>query len=515
MMTNMMFASKNSKQTLFNALLQSRQLYGRSRTVIEDTTGGQLTYDKLVTKSYALGAVIGQTRSTDTMLGIMLPTSPAAVTLFFAMQAATKIPAMINFTAGAASIQKSCTIAGIEVIYSARAFITAAQLEPLVKSLIEHGLRIIYLEDIAASIPLSTKLLAVFKSKFGTRYQKNKNKERYNDPAVILFTSGSEGTPKGVALSHYNIISNCYQVLASIDVSMNDTLFNTLPMFHCFGLTMGTILPILNGFRAIFYPSPLHYRIIPEIIYDYDITILFSTNTFLAGYAQCAHGYDLYKVRYIFAGAEALRESTRKIYNDKFGVRIFEGYGVTETSPVAAVNTCMHYQAGTVGRVLPGMKAKVEPVENIPQGGRLVLQGPNVMLGYINPQRPGHIQPQGAWYDTGDIVNIDKDGFITILGRARRFAKIGGEMISLTAVENIVQNLWPDNLHAVISLPDQRKGEKLILITQQKSCDLSQLIKYAKDNGYPELMVPKTIKYMQQIPILGSGKVDYISLQQH
>src|SRR5206468_6288677 len=198
-------------------------------------------------------------------------------------------------------------------------------------------------------------------------------------------------------------------------------------------------------------------------------TIMFGTDTFLAGYARSAHAYDFRSLRYIIAGAEPVKESTRRTYMEKFGIRILEGYGVTETAPALALNTPMFNKFGTVGRLLPGMEARLEKVEGVEEGGRLFVRGPNVMLGYLKVDRPGVLEPPPeGWHDTGDIVTIDEQGFVTIKGRARRFAKVGGEMISLAAVEALAAELWANVPSAVAAVPDLRKGERLILLTQQK-----------------------------------------------
>ena len=301
----------------------------------------------------------------------------------------------------------------------------------------------------------------------GWRYRRER--VRPDEPAVVLFTSGSEGMPKGVVLSHANVLANREQVMARFDFGSQDIILNALPLFHSFGLTAGTLLPILSGMRTFFYPSPLHYRIVPEMAYDVNATVMFGTNTFLAGYARFAHPYDFYSVRYAFAGAEKLKDETRRIWTDKFGVQIFEGYGATETSPVLAANTPVDTRVGTVGRLLPGIEYALDPVPGV-EGGRLSVRGPNVMLGYLKHDKPGVIQPPSTergpgWYDTGDIVSIDADGFVTIQGRAKRFAKIGGEMVSLTAVEELAARTWPESQHAVVSVPDAQKGEQLVLVT--------------------------------------------------
>ena len=513
-MTNMLFASGEKNITLFDALLRMRSLCGGSRVILEDANYKQLSYNSLVTKSYVIARSIANTTQPQQTLGIMLATSLAASVLFFAMQSCNRIPAMLNFNAGFEAMLNACHTAEIKVIYTARKFIDAAKLQPLIDKLSANSIQIIFMEDLVEKLKLTDKLHALLYSKLNFIYRNAYGKKTDpHSPAVILFTSGSEGTPKGVVLSHYNIHSNCQQVAARVDVNMRDIIFNTLPMFHCFGLTMGTLLPILNGSKAILYPSPLHYRIVPEMIYERNATILFSTNTFLNGYARSAHAYDLHSIRYIFAGAEALRESTRQLYHKKFGIRIFEGYGVTETTPVAAVNTAMHNKTGSVGRILPGMKTRLQPVEGIADGGQLLLQGPNVMLGYLKHDKPGVLQATGQWYNTGDIVTIDAQGFITIQGRAKRFAKLAGEMVSLSAVEDIILELWPEHLHAVLSVRDERKGERLLLITEYMQAEITQLLQFAKQNNYPELMLPKQIIHVTQLPVLGSGKVDYVTLK--
>src|SRR6185503_16994841 len=230
------------------------------------------------------------------------------------------------------------------------------------------------------------------------------------DWAAVLFTSGSEGTPKGVVLSHRNMLANAAQAAARIDFGRQDKVFNVLPVFHSFGLTVGLVLPLVSGVRIYLYPSPLHYRIVPELVYGTNATILFGTDTFLNGYARTAHPYDFNRVRLIMAGAEAVKDRTRQIYSEKFGVRILEGYGVTETAPVLAINTPHANRVGTVGRLSPLMDARLEPVPGIDEGGRLLVRGPNVMLGYYRAEAPGVLEaPPDGWHDTGDIVTIDAD----------------------------------------------------------------------------------------------------------
>jgi len=314
-------------------------------------------------------------------------------------------------------------------------------------------------------------------------------------------------------LSHRNMLANAAQAAARIDFGRQDKVFNVLPVFHSFGLTVGVMLPLVSGVPLFLYPSPLHYRTVCEMVYGVNATIMFGTETFLAGYARVGHPYDFRSLRYILAGAEPIKESTRRTYLEKFGLRILEGYGVTETAPVLAINTPMFNRFGTVGRFLPGIEARLEKVEGVEEGGRLFVRGPNVMLGYLRVERPGVLEsPPEGWHDTGDIVTIDAEGFVTIKGRAKRFAKVGGEMISLAAVETIASELWPNAVSAVVAVPDARKGERLILVTQQKDAARSQFIAFARQRGAAELMIPSEIMILDKMPLLGSGKVDLVSL---
>jgi acyl-[acyl-carrier-protein]-phospholipid O-acyltransferase / long-chain-fatty-acid--[acyl-carrier-protein] ligase len=511
LMTEMMFATSNYRKTLFRALLDARRVHGGGHVIVEDVERRPLTYNQLVVRASLLGELMARDTRRGETVGLMLPNAIATVAAFFGLQAHGRVVAMLNYTVGAQSLMASCAAAKIERIYTSERFVLAAKLEHLVDRLREVA-TVVYLEDLRERVTPALKIKAALLAPFaGLLYRRER--VQADEPAVVLFTSGSEGTPKGVALSHANVLANREQVAARIDFSAQDVILNALPLFHSFGLTAGTLLPLLSGMRTFFYPSPLHYRIVPEIAYDVNATIMFGTNTFLAGYARFAHPYDFYSVRYVFAGAEKLKDETRRTWTDKFGVQIFEGYGVTETSPVLATNTPIDSRAGTVGRFLPGIEHALDPVPGV-EGGRLSVRGPNVMLGYLKHDQPGVIQPpvteRGAgWYDTGDIVSIDADGFITIQGRAKRFAKIAGEMVSLTAVEELAARAWPESQHACVSLPDFQKGEQLILVTTRPTPARTELLAQARADGMSELNVPKRLVHAPAIPLLGSGKTDY------
>jgi len=509
-MSGMMFETAPKGRTLFATLLDARKIHGGHAPALEDIARKPLSYSRLVVGSLVLGRVLARQAKPGEPLGLLLPNASATAVAFFGLQAFGRVPAMLNFSTGAGNVLAACEAARIRTVVTSRRFIEQARLGTLAEAL-AGKVRLLYLEEIGARIGPCAKLAGMVAGPFaGLAHRRRKVKP--DAPAVILFTSGSEGTPKGVVLSHANILANCAQLAARVAFTPTDSVFNALPVFHSFGLTGGLLLPVLSGIKCFLYPSPLHYRIVPEMVYDTNATIMFGTDTFLSGYARVASPYDFYSVRYIFAGAEKVRDDTRRVWMDKFGLRILEGYGATETSPVLAVNTPMHFKAGTVGRLLPGITARLEPVPGVAEGARLWVKGPNVMLGYYKVDRPGELQPpQDGWYDTGDIVAIDELGYIRIVGRAKRFAKIAGEMISLGRVEAEVSARWPAGQHAAVALADERKGEQLVLLTDTSEITRDSVLAQFRSAGLSELMVPKAVLKVDRLPLLGSGKTDYVA----
>jgi acyl-[acyl-carrier-protein]-phospholipid O-acyltransferase/long-chain-fatty-acid--[acyl-carrier-protein] ligase len=508
-MVQLVFDTARLDMTMFDALLEARSMHGSRHVVIDDLDQQPMGYGRLITASFALGKVLAKRTMPGERVGVLLPTSRGAVVTFFALQAESRVPAMLNFSTGPASAKAACAAAQIRVVVTARRFIDKAKLQPLVDALAESA-QIVYLEDIRGEIGTIARMSALIRATFA---RPARGAGRGNQAGVVLFTSGSEGTPKGVVLSHRNLLANRHQLASVIDVNPKDMVLNALPVFHSFGLTGGLLLPLFAGVRTFLYPSPLHYRTVPELAYGLNATILFGTDTFLAGYARVADNYDFYSVRYVFAGAERVKPETRRAWFDKFGIRILEGYGATETAPAIAVNTPMHFKAGTVGRLLPGIRHRVEAVPGIEASGRLSVSGPNVMLGYLRADSPGVLQPPpDGWYDTGDIVDIDAEGFITIKGRMKRFAKIAGEMVPLGGVEELAAKAYPKSAHAVVSLPDAKKGERVVLVTDHPDAQRSQLTAVARETGLPEIFVPRSIVHVKSIPLLGSGKIDYVEV---
>lgn len=494
-MAETMFETGDRRRTLFAALLEARLRHGAGRIAAEDTDRRPLEYGRLVRGAVALGRRAEGTEP----VGVLLPNSVAVAVTFFALQAIGRVPAMLNFSSGAAGMRAAQEISGLRAIVTSRRFVATAGLEQAMAGLGERS-TILYLEDLRDDIRLADKLHALVSRKPPRRDP--------DDAALVLFTSGSEGRPKGVVLSHANILANCYQLAARLDFNPSDIAFNAMPVFHAFGLTGGLLLPLLSGVKAFLYPSPLHYRLVPALVYETNATILFGTDTFLTGYARRAHPFDFRTVRYVFSGAEAVRPETQRTWMEKFGLRILEGYGATETAPVLAINTPMHCRMGTVGRLLPGIRHRLDAVPGLERGRRLVVGGPNVMKGYLT--QPGEVvPPRDGWYDTGDLVDIDADGFVTILGRLKRFAKVGGEMVSLGAVEHAAEMAWPERRHAVVAVPDPRRGERLVLVTEFREATRAAFIDHARRLGLSELAIPATVMPVDHIPCLATGKTDY------
>ena len=383
---------------------------------------------------------------------------------------------MINFTAGAANILAACKAAEIDDHRHLARLRREGEAREASSRRCGEKVTIVYLEDVRARVGLLDKLRGLFSSK------KPLVARQPDDPAAILFTSGSEGTPKGVVLSHRNMLANAAQAAARIDFGRTDKVFNVLPVFHSFGLTVGLVLPLVVGRARLSLPLAAALPADPGAGLRLNATILFGTDTFLAGYARAAHPYDFRSLRYVLAGAEPVKEATRRTYMEKFGLRILEGYGVTETAPVLAINTPMFNRFGTVGRLMPGMEARLEPVPGVDDGGRLFVRGPNVMLGYLRAENPGVLEPPAeGWHDTGDIVAHRR----ARASSPSRAAPSASPRSAARWSRSPPSRRWPPSCGRTRSrrsrhVPDARKGERLVLVTEQSGATRAAFQAFAK-----------------------------------
>ena len=504
------FDISTAHKSVFRAFAAARISFGGKRVCIFDVDDSPRTYDDIMRGALALGHALKSGTKRGECVGVMLPTGAGAIATFMALSAYGRVPAMLNFTAGAAAIKSAIKTARVRRIVTAHRLIDNAGLQPLIDDL-ARTTEIVYLEDIRDNLSIFDKAAAAVGQFLPHLVSSNPSPDA---PAVILFTSGTEGEPKGVALSHRNLLANVEQVRVHLELYPSDILLNPLPAFHCFGLTVGSLMPPLLGLQVVCHPTPLQPKEIVQRIKKHAATILVSTDTFITQYARVGEPGDLSSLRLTVCGAERLRDETRALLRRKHGIELLEGYGVTEASPVIAANRPGANRPGTVGQLLAGMEFRLDPVEGIPNAGRLVVKGPNVMLGYLKPGAPGKIvPPEGGWHDTGDVVSVDDEGFIAIKGRLKRFAKIGGESVSLAVVESCASALWPDFSHAAVTVPDGRKGEQIVLVTSNRDATRHDIVGWAHNHGVSELAIPRRIVFVDDIPVLGTGKTDYVRVE--
>lgn len=517
MLNNLRFGARFKNVALFKKLVQISKLYGKTniferREIIEDIKRVPQTYMDIILKSHVLGAQFCKFTNDRENVAVILPNCIENVVTFFGLSAYDRIPVMLNFSLGPSVVASMCRTAVVKNVITSRVFIEKAHLEETIETLKSQGITVNFLEEIAKQITTKDKIKAYFAYKTkGVPVKQNPD-----DPAVILFTSGSEGTPKAVVLSHSNIFSNVVQASCVVQLNMQDLLFNCLPMFHSFGLTIGTLFPLLTGAKVFLFPSPLQYRTITELLYELKATMMIATDTFYQVYARLSHPYDFRRIRFCIAGAEGVKADTRNMMAERLGIMLQEGYGTTECSPLLTINTLLFNKYGTLGKLVPGIEYRLDDVDGIENGKELVVKGPNIMKGYIYANNPGVLVPvEDGWYHTGDVVEVDELGFIKLIDRAKRFAKIGGEMISLTAVENNAQAICKDEDFKCVAVaaPHPKKGEQIVLVSNKQNLTRKDFTDYAGKNGLSELYVPSILLVKEEFPVFATGKADKVSLK--
>lgn len=498
--------------SLFGMILESKRRFGGDVPCIEDIQRKPETYNELITKTLAVSRIVTQFTHEHERVGVLLPNAIGSIATILALNLTQRTAALLNYTAGIDGMEAALVASEVKTIITSRIFLDKGNLTYLVEAF--PNILWVYAEDLRKKVTKKDKLWVVKAKCFPKIYLPKQDPDH---EAVVLFTSGSEGKPKGVVHTNRSLLSNIEQLCTVADFTKKDIFMNPLPVFHAFGLTAGALLPLRAGSRTFLYPSPLHYRVIPELVYDLQATVVFGTSTFLQNYAKYANPYDFTTVRYAVAGAEKLSDLVRDVWMEKFGIRILEGYGATECSPVISINVPMSYKENSIGKILPGMQMQLEAIEGISEGAKLVVNGPNVMKGYLFYDQPGQLKPseyEGAegWYDTGDVVTVDKDGYMAIKGRVKRFAKIAGEMVTLETTERLFKAVYPDDEHAAVVRKDHAKGEAIVLFTTQNNVVRADVSMMAKTLGLPELSVARDVRVVKEIPLLGSGKTDYVTL---
>ncbi len=504
------------------------------RMAAADVIGEPLSHHRFMTAVFRF-AVLIKKLSPEQNIGLLLPTSAGGAIANMAVLTLGKTIVNLNYTASGESIHSAVQQAGLQRVYTSKRFLDKLKERGIDIPAILPDTPLTFLEDLKAEIPkhqLLTTLLMVMLLPTRLLQWLYIPKIDLDTTAAILFSSGSEGAPKGIELSHRNLAVNARQVADALNTLDNDVIMGTLPTFHAFGLLASTLMPLSEGIPIVCHPDPTDAVNIAKGVARYEATLLFGTGTFLRLYAKNSRVHPLMfqSLRYVVAGAEKLAPEVRRLFLDRFGKKLLEGYGATETSPVASVNLpdqldtrYWKVQAanreGTVGLPLPGTSFRiVDPntLETLPTGadGLILIGGPQVMKGYLNaPEKTAQAIAEldgQRWYKTGDKGHVDEDGFLTIVDRYSRFAKLGGEMVSLTAVEQQVRQILGDaELELVaVNLPDDKKGEKIVLL-MAGAYDEAAVKRKLLEGGMNSLAIPSTIRSLAEIPKLGSGKTDF------
>jgi acyl-[acyl-carrier-protein]-phospholipid O-acyltransferase/long-chain-fatty-acid--[acyl-carrier-protein] ligase len=513
---------------LTRSFLRAARIHPR-RFAMADGRTPELTCGESLIKAIFLARRLRSRWAGQKMVGLLLPPSIPAALLNWAALLLGKVPINLNYTTSNESLASCARQCELKTIVTSKLFLEKVPVQP-------PG-EVIYVEDLADSPRFGEKLAALlaaslFPARLIELFLGVRRTAALDDTATIIFSSGSTGEPKGVVLSHFNLASNVEQLEQVFHLHARDRILGILPFFHSFGFTGTLCLPALAGIGVVFHPSPLDAQAIGALVSKHAVSLLLSTPTFLNSYTRRCPAEAFGSLRIVMAGAEKLPERVAQSFEDHFGIRPLEGYGCTECSPVVAVNTYDFRAAyfrqigakrGTIGHPLPGIGVRIidpESGETLPidKPGLLLVQGPNVMVGYLNrPEKTAEVLREG-WYNTGDIAALDEDGFLRITDRLSRFSKIGGEMVPHIKVEEQLQELLDADgqVLAVTAIPDEKKGERLVVIHTLQEHDLRKCLDKLAKTDLPALWKPKPDQFVrvEQLPYLGTGKLDLRRLRE-
>lgn len=490
---------------LHQQFVRMAKKYAKKLAIIDKTTGKSITYSTALIGSLILTSRF--MKYDKGFIGVMIPTSAGCALVTAAALMSGRIPVMINYSTGAETnaryAQKKCKFRTI--------IASKALLEKIGCPVIEG---MIMIEDIMASIKTGEKLIAALKSKLPAGMLLNLlHKGNEDDPAVMLFTSGSEKDPKAVPLSHKNISSNIDGFSDYVGITSEDKLLANLVFFHVFGLTVNLWVPFYHGMTSVTYANPLDFQTISKIAREEKPTIMVGTPSFFWGYLQKSDPGDFKTLRLMIAGADKCPDALREGYREKHGVTLLEGYGATETSPVISVNTHVFNRPGSTGKVLPNIEVRIENFEtgndcSPGEVGKIMVKGPSVMNGYYeDPEQTAEVLRDG-WYNTGDMGFLDEEGYLWHAGRFKRFTKIGGEMVSLVKVENILEKYLPQGvLCCVVETMDEKKGS-YIVATVSREVNKTEILRKMM-NELPVIALPRQFVVIQDLPMMSTGKIDF------
>lgn len=490
---------------LHRHFVRTAKKFGNKLAFIDRNTNRKITYSEALIASLILRKKFRKYR--EGFIGIMIPTSAGCALSIIASLMSGRTPVMINYSTGADKnaeyAQKKC---GFRTIITSRTLLEKINC-PLVDGMV-------FIEDIMEGINKIEKLAAALESKLpAALLQKMIHAGKDDNNVVILFTSGSEKDPKAIQLTHRNIGSNIINVSIVFDLTENDRMLATLPYFHVFGLTINLWLPLYHGMTIIPYANPVDYKEVCTIIREEKPTMMVGTPSFLWGYLRKSESGDFESLRLVVSGADKCPDALREGFLKRHGIVLYEGYGVTETSPCISVNTPAHNRPGSVGQALPDVHVRIENLETgkeckVNEVGRIMVKGDLVMKGYIGDLEETSMRIRQGWYDTGDMGSLDEDGYLWHAGRLKRFVKIGGEMVSLAKVEDILEKFLPDDVSCcVVETPDALKGARIVAAVTQE-IDEKDLLKRMSEH-LPKIALPRKFIVINELPRMGSGKIDF------